>query len=58
MPLVDDNEEKKKIIKEAIEEWLNAQFAVFGRWSFYGLLSLVISGAAYFAFITIHGGGK
>lgn len=31
--------ETKRIIKEAIREWLDEQFTKFGKWSFYGLLA-------------------
>lgn len=31
--------EAKRIIKEAIREWLDEQFMKFGRWSFYGMLA-------------------
>lgn len=49
-PVLDDDDERKQIIKEAIDEWLTAQFALFGRWTFYGLLSSFLGAAAYFAF--------
>lgn len=41
----------KDAVKEAIREWLNEQFAAFGRWTFYGLLSLAMGGLVYFALI-------
>jgi len=44
-------EEQKEIIKqafrEAIQEWLDKQFAAFGRWTFYGILSVALSIVAY-----------
>ena len=57
MPHVDSEEERKKIVKEAIDEWLNHQFAAFGRWTFYGILSAVVAAVAYFAFMN-HGFAK
>ncbi|MGE6494500.1 hypothetical protein [Cupriavidus metallidurans] len=39
----------KEAVKEGIQEWLNAQFTAFGRWTFYGLLSLAMGGLVYFA---------
>lgn len=45
-------DEQKAILKEAFreaaKEWLTEQFAAFGRWSFYGLLSAGIVGILYF----------
>lgn len=39
--------ETKRIIKEAIREWLNEQFAKFGKWSFYGIISLATVAVLY-----------
>lgn len=41
----------KNIVKEAINEWLDRQFATFGRWTFYGLLSAALAGLIYLALI-------
>ncbi|MFJ1253430.1 hypothetical protein [Cupriavidus sp. CuC1] len=41
----------KDAVKEGIAEWLNQQFAAFGRWTFYGLLSLAMGGLVYFALV-------
>ena len=57
LPDADYEDEKKKIIKEAIDEWLDTQFAAFGRWTFYGILSALLAACAYFAFV-YHGFGK
>lgn len=40
-------EEQKDLIKEALKEWLNEQFAAFGRWSFMGLLSVAFAALTY-----------
>lgn len=40
-----DRETQKQVLKEAIQEWLDAQFAAFGRWTFYGLLAAAFAGA-------------
>jgi hypothetical protein len=50
MPTIDDEEEKKKIIREAIDEWLDKQFAAVGRWTVYGIISAGLAAIAYFAF--------
>jgi hypothetical protein len=54
MPQVDlPDEEKsrlfKEALKEALREWLDQQFATFGRWTAAGLASLIIGGLAYVA---------
>lgn len=43
----------KEIVKEALKEWLDDQFAKFGRWTLTGLLAMALVGAVYLA---IHGG--
>lgn len=48
MPPV-DRELQKQAIKEAITEWLNEQFATFGRWTFYGLMAAAFAGMVYLA---------
>lgn len=47
-------EETKTAIKEAVGEWLDGQWAAFGKWSAAGLFSLAVAGLAY-AFFTTHG---
>lgn len=46
MPI--DNE-YKQAIKEALQEWLDKQFAAFGKWTLAGLLSAALVGAVYLA---------
>ena len=48
MPELDDNEQKKEIIKEAINEWLNVQFAILGKWTLGGLMSVGVAALGYF----------
>ena len=43
----------KGAVKEAIQEWLNEQFASFGRWTFYGLCSLALAGLVYLALVKL-----
>jgi hypothetical protein len=45
------------IIKEALKEWLDAQFAAFGKWTFMGLLSLLFVAVSY-AWLWEHGWHK
>lgn len=40
-------DDMKAAVKEAIKEWLDVQFAKFGRWSFYGICSLGLVGMLY-----------
>lgn len=37
----------KEIVKEAIEEWLDKQFAKFGKWSLTGIALMVLAWAFY-----------
>jgi hypothetical protein len=39
----------KTALKEAMREWLDAQFAAFGKWTLGGLLSAAIVGLVYLA---------
>lgn len=48
MPNIDP-EIQKQAVKEALREWLNDQFAAFGRWSFYGILAAAFAGLVYLA---------
>lgn len=41
-------EEEKRMIKEAIKEWLDEKFAILGRWSALGICSLVLAGILLF----------
>lgn len=43
--------ETKRIMKEAIGEWLDGKFAEFGKWSAYGLLAALASGSLYLMLI-------
>ena len=46
-----DNDAKKladkEVIKEALQEWLDKQFASFGKWTAMGLLALAFAGCVY-----------
>lgn len=56
MPRIGDDE-MKRIVKEAIKEWLNEQFAQFGRWSFLGIMAAAL-GLLAMALITSGGWHK
>ncbi len=45
-------EEQKKILKEALQEWLDAKYAAFGRWAFRSLVAMGIATLGYFYFLT------
>lgn len=50
MPNIDP-EVQKQAVKEALREWLNDQFAAFGRWTFYGLAAAAFVGLVYLALV-------
>lgn len=50
MDEIKDTEAFKEAVKEAIKEWLDQQFAAFGRWSFYSICSMALGGATWLAF--------
>lgn len=41
-------EERKRIIKEALKEWLDAKFAAFGKWSLTSLAAAGLVALVYF----------
>lgn len=47
----------KEIVKEALQEWLDKQFAAFGKWTLAGLISTALAGAVYLWFAA-HGWAK
>jgi hypothetical protein len=51
MPRIGDSnqDEMKAAVKQAIKEWLDSQFALFGRWSFYALCSIGLAALVHFA---------
>ncbi len=42
-----DPETQKQIIKEALQEWLDKQFAALGKWTFAGLCSVAFAVLMY-----------
>ena len=47
-------EERKKIFKEAIDEWLEKKYADFGKWSVHGIMAAALGALGYF--IAVHSG--
>ena len=43
-----NEEEQKKLYKEALKEWLDAQFLMFGKWSAGAIAAAVIAALTYF----------
>lgn len=42
-----DRDLQKAALKEALKEWLDEQFAMFGRWTFYSALAAGFAGLVY-----------
>ncbi|MBT9145427.1 MAG: hypothetical protein DDT42_01298 [candidate division WS2 bacterium] len=53
MVLEFDKEEHKELVKEAIKEWLDDQFAKFGRWTIRSLAAIIFT--AIVVFLANHG---
>lgn len=53
-PLDTNDEAQKALIKEAIDEWLDKQFAKFGKWSAAGIASALLVALLYF-WLATHG---
>jgi hypothetical protein len=61
-PLSDDQDEaaelerdsQKEIVKEALKEWLNDQWAAFGKWTAKGIAAMAFSALAYW-WLSTHG---
>lgn len=47
----------KQIIKEAIEEWLDKQFATFGKWSLAAIMSALMA-YLFYGWLSIQGWHK
>ena len=48
MPELNDTEEQKRIVKEAIKEWCDEKLLAFGRWSFITILTATLGALFYF----------
>lgn len=47
-----NEEETKRIVKEALREWLDEKYAEFGKWSLHGLLAAGLAGMVVLIFWT------
>lgn len=52
-----DKEEWKAVVKEALQEWLDKQFATFGKWTLAGVVSVALVGILYL-YLTSNGWHK
>lgn len=43
--------EQKEIVKDAITEWLDGKFLIFGYWAAGALMAAVFAGAMYLALV-------
>jgi hypothetical protein len=43
-----DDDQQKRIIKEALKEWLDEKFAAFGKWSFFSLAAAGLAALVFF----------
>lgn len=46
------HEEDKELLKEALKEWMDEKFAVFGKWSFGTLATLGLAALVYLILTT------
>jgi hypothetical protein len=49
-----DKDVQKEAVKEALQEWLDKQFALFGKWTLGGLCSAAFAGGVYL-WLAAHG---
>lgn len=54
MPEKLSDAETKRILKEALQEWLDGQFARFGKWTLAGLVSAAFAGLVW-VWLSAHG---
>ena len=48
----DERRAMEAALDSAIEKWLDKQFTTFGKWSFRGILAVIIGGALWLYFHT------
>ncbi len=49
-----DPETQKQVVKEALQEWLDKQFSLLGKWSLAGLCSMALAVMVYL-YLSQHG---
>ncbi len=49
-----DIEARKKVVKDAIDEWLEEKYATVGKWSLAGITAAAVAVIGYYFFMT-HG---
>jgi hypothetical protein len=42
-----NEDEMKRVFKEALKEWLDEKFREFGKWSFFGFMAAAFSALTY-----------
>lgn len=47
-------DEQKEVVKQAIQEWLDGQFAKFGRYSLVAVVSALMA-AVFYLYLAAHG---
>lgn len=47
-----DKETTKEAVKEALREWLDDKYAMFGKWSMHGLMAMMLAGCVYLFMIS------
>lgn len=47
-----DKETAKDVVKEALKEWLDEKYLRFGKWSFHGILAMLLAVVVYFFMIS------
>jgi hypothetical protein len=45
-------DDEKAVLKEALKEWMDEQFALFGKWSLGAISALALSALVYFVLFT------
>lgn len=50
--MINDDDELKRAMKEALKEWLDIQFLQFGKWSAKALAAIIFSGLIYLGLLS------
>lgn len=52
MPLDPQNEAMKQALKEGLREWLDDQFAEFGKWTMRAAVAALLAGVVWLALVS------